>query len=363
MPAKKEKPEILGEKCMKDEIRSMIADFLLSASEHFIQLHGGRGVGKTYTTQKTIISDCLMNGRQFILTVPTLKQKESGALKKWTSKVLDLEFPAWQRRTTFQYLYMRRCEEDDWQLVGQCQALSMAEQDKIDSSVHEVDWMVWDEAMKINLDPGTADLLLELFLAAYHTVDRDENRVKAVFLGNALNKLDPLYGFFGVGIPDLKKPGLVKRTFNRVSWFVPMPPDLNDDPENAFRKMISGTKYGNVAAGQFDLSYGYLIGDPGQEPVTTCLGIEFTEDSYLLLMMSGRTVYIQACGKKFAETYAQKIYCVSFKDATRERRCVPRGVINTIRLALSAGCCKFVDEESLLTGASRLKACWNIPVL
>lgn len=363
MPPRKEKIETLGNDCLKNEIRSLIGNFIVTAPEHFIQLHGGRGVGKSYTTQKCIIDDCLLNNRQFILTVPTIKEQELGALKKWTSKVLDNEFPGWMRKCTFKYLYMRQHEEDDWQLVGRSIALSAAEQDKIDSSVHEVDWMIWDEAMKIKLDPGAAELLIELFLAAYHTIDRDENRVKAVFLGNSLNKLDPLYSFFGVTVQDLKKPGIIKRSFNRVSWYVPMPPDLEDDPENTFRKMISGTKYGDIASGKFDLSYGYLIGDPGSDLVTSCVGIEFTDDGYLLVMMSERVVYIQACDKAFAEKYAQYIFCVSFKDATKEKPCVPQGVINMIRIALAAGRCKFIDEESLLMGATRLRTCWNIAVL
>lgn len=363
MAAKKEKAEILGVGCMKNEIRSMIGNLLLTAPENFIQLHGGRGIGKSYTTQKVIIQDCLMNGREFILTVPTKKLQEKGALKKWTSKVLDLEFPNWMRKCTYQYLYMREHEDDDWTRVGQCLPLSAAEEDKIDSSVHTVDWMIWDEAMRINLELGLSELLIQLFLAAYHTIDRDENRVKAIFLGNALNKLDPLYSFFNVTVNDLKKPGIIKRDFNKISWYVPMPPDIEEDPENKFRKMVQGTKYGDISSGRFELSYGYLIGDPGSEPVTTCLGIEFTGDGYLLLMMSERVVYIQACDKAFAESYAQRIYCVSYKDATTEKPCVPRGVIDTIRLALSAGRCKFVDEESLLTGAVRLKTCWNIPVL
>lgn len=361
MPAR-DKAELLGVDMLKNDLRHTIADFLLTAEENFIQLHGGRGIGKSYTTQKTVINDCLFNNREFILTVPTKKLMEQGILKKWTAKCLAHEFDGWQTHSTIQYLYMRRNEDEDWTRVGQCLPLSGAEDAKNDSSVFRADWMIWDEAMRIEINQGLSDTLIELFLAAYHTVDRDENRVKAVFLGNALNKTDPLYTFFGVDMGKLKKPGTVVRAFNRISWYVPMPKDL-EDPDNKFRKMISGTRYGDIATGKFDLTYGYLIADPGEALVTSCYAIQFIDDSCLLVMMSSGNVYIQSCKKDFAEKYASQFFVVSFKDATKERPVAPIALIDTIRYALAAGRCKFVDEESLLIGAGRLKSCYNIPVL
>lgn len=359
----KEKPETLGVGMLKDELRQTISSFLMECSENFIQLHGGRGIGKSYTTQKTIITDCLFNNIEFILTVPTKKLMEQGMLKKWTAKVLSREFPHWQTHTTQQYLWMRRNEEEDWQRVGQCLPLSGAEEAKNDSSVFRANWMIWDEAMRIDLNPGLSETLIELFLAAYSTIDRDEDRVKAVFLGNALNKMDPLYNFFGVDLSKLKKAGPVIRSFNKVSWYVPVPPDLEDDPDNKFRKMVSGTRYGEIMSGRFETNYGYLIADPGDAPVTSCYGIRFTEDGWLLIMMSERCVYIQACGQDFAKKYAQRSYTVAFRDATHDMPIVPQGLLQTVKYALQAGCCKFVDEESLLIGASRLKQSYNIPVL
>lgn len=359
----KAKDEILGVGLLKDELRAQIRELLLTSSENFIQLHGGRDVGKSYTTQLTTIDYALANHRELMFTVPTLRQRDEGALAHWMAKVLAQQFSDWYIKRTTKAVYMRANEEDDWQRVATCWALSDAENQKNDSSVFTTDWMIWDESMRINLDTGTADTLIELFLTAYHTVDREENRVKAVFLGNALNKTDPLYQFFGVGIPDLKKPGKVVRTFNKLSWYVPVPPDIKENPDNKFRQMLKGTKYGDMADGQFDLSYGYLLGDPGEAVVTSCYGVEFTEDGFLLIMMSERTVYIQACSRDFAEKYATKIYTTNYKSATSERPILPQGIVQTIRFALAAGRCKFVDEESLLTGASRLKLLYNISVL
>lgn len=311
--AKKESVEMRGTELNTKELRALIAETIRTCSENFLQLHGGRGVGKTYTTQKTVIEECLANGTEFLLTVPTKTLMESGALRKWVAKVIRKEYPKWQHKSTHQYFYVRRDEEEDWQRVGQCLALSGAEEAKIDSDVSTVSYMIWDESMRVDLDAKLADTLIELFLFAYHTVDRDENRVKAVFLGNALNKTDPLYSFFGVDIKALKRPGIVVRSLNRMSWYVPTPDDLVDEEENLFRQMIKGTKYGEAAAGNFDLSYGYLIGDPGEYPVTSCVAIEFSVDGYLLLMISERVLYIEACKREFAERYAGNIYSTTYK--------------------------------------------------
>lgn len=360
----KEKKEFLGVNMGKVELRKNMERFLLESKEHFIQLHGGRGSGKTYTTQKTIIDDCLINDVEFCFCVPTKKLLDHGALKKWASKVLAREFPQYQTKCTSEYLFVRRNEDEDWQLLGRCLALSGADNDsKNDSSIFRVKWMIWDEAMRIKLDVHAAELLIDLFLTAYHTIDRDENRVIAVFIGNALNKLDPVYTFFDVGISELKKEGIVKRTFNRVSWYVPVPPDIEEDPNNTFRQMVSGTRYGEIASGQFSLSYGDLIGDPGDEPVNSCIAIEFGSDNYLLVMPCCGKIYIESCGKSFAEKYATRFFTAILKEATTKKQFIPIELINAIRRALGAGKCKFVDEESLLTGATQMKMCFNITIL
>ena len=359
------KGEYLGEGMLKDELRPEIAKFLLTQKEHFIQLYGGRGPGKSYTTQKTIIEHCLANNVEFCLTVPTKKLMDRGALKKWVRKVMFYEFPQLQTRYTTEYLYVRRNEEESWQLLGHCLALSGADEDsKNDSSLFNVQWLVWDEAMRQKLEASAAEILIDLFLTTYHTIDRDENRVTAIFLGNALNKLDPLYALFGVTMGDLDKPGLIKRTFNRVSWNVPVPPDVENDDNNEFRKMVKGTRYGDIASGHFSLAYGDLIKEPAaDETVNSVYAIEFTDDGYLLIMPANGVIYIEACNKEFAQKYAQKTYTAVLREARRDKTVVPMSLIMAIRKALSLGKCKFTDEESLLTGATRLKTCYNIAIL
>lgn len=360
---KKDNNEIVGVGVLKDELRGMIARTILESKEHFIQLHGGRGSGKTYTTQKTIIEYCLLNDCEFCFCVPTKKLKDSGQLKKWLSKVLYREFSVYQTKFTTEYFFMRRYETDDWQLVGRCLALSGADNDsKNDSSIFRVKFMVWDESMRIKLDIHASEILIDLFLTAYHTIDRDENRVTALFLGNALNKLDPVYEFFNVGVAELKKPGIIKRSFNKLSWYVPVPPDVEEET-NTFRQMVKGTRYGEIASGDFNLSYGDLIGDPGASPVSACYAIQFTDSGYLLIMPSCGKIYIESCEQDFAAKYATQWFTAVTKDATKNKQVIPIALINMIKQALAAGCCKFVDEESLLTGVARFKTCFNINIL
>lgn len=360
----KTKDEILGVGLLSVELRRVMARFLLESKEHFLQLHGGRGPGKSYTTQKTIIDYCLINNREFALTVPTIKLKESGALKKWSAKCLAKEFPGYQTKCTAEYLFMRKNEEEDWQLIGRCIALSNADNDaKNDSSIYRVDWLIWDEAARIKLDIAATELLIDLFLSTYQTIDRDEDRLKAVFIGNALNKLDPIYKFFDVTVAELRKTGIVKRTYNKASWYVPVPPDIEENEGNTFRKMIKGTRYGEISSGVFNLSYGDLIGDPGDVKITSCYSIQFTEDSYLLVMPCNGIIYVEACDKAFAEMYHTSAFTSIIKEATPRRPFVPHELINMIKSALAVGKCKFVDEESLLTASARFKMCFGIQIL
>ena len=363
MSTAKTKDEMLGVGMGKEELRRTMGRWLLEAKEHFLQLHSGRGPGKSYTTQKTIIDYCLTNCREFCLTVPTIKLKDSGILKRWTAKCLANEFRGYQVKCTSDYLFLRKSEDEDWQLIGRCIALSNADNDaKNDSSVFRVDWLIWDESARMKIDIAATELLIDLFLSAYHTIDRDENRVKAVFIGNALNKLDPVYTFFNVTPAELRKPGIVKRSFNKASWYVPIPPDLEDE-NTTFRQMIKGTRYGEISAGVFNISYGDLLGDPGENEIRTCYSIQFTEDSYLLIMPCNGIIYIEACDKAFADMYATSKYTSLLKEATPKQPFVPYGLINYIKQALAVGKCKFVDEESLLTGSARLKMCFNIQIL
>lgn len=362
--ATKDKNEYRGVDMLKDDLRREIQQFLLTSKEHFLQLHGGRGSGKTYTTQKTVIEDCILNDVEFCFAVPTKKLRDSGSLKKWISKVMAREFPEYQTRCTAEYFYIRHNEDEDWRLIGRCLALSGADNDsKNDSSIFRVKWFIWDEAMRIKLDVNAASLLVDLFLTAYHTIDRDENRVTAVFIGNALNKLDPVYTFFGITVAELKKPGIIKRSFNRASWYVPVPPDIEEDPDNTFRQMVAGTRYGDIASGNFSLSYGELIDDPGDRPVSAVYSIQFAADSYLLIMPSSGIIYIESCDRAFADKYATGKYTAITKEASPSCRVVPYSLIQIIRSALAAGRCKFVDEESLLTASTRLKMCYNIAIL
>lgn len=360
----KPKAEIFGADFNTARLRAEMGRFLLETKEHFILLFGMRGPGKSYTTQKTIIDDCLLNNTEFCFCVPTKQLKEHGALKKWVAKCFYKEFPQYQTRVTTDYFFVRRNDNEDWQLLGHCLALSGADNDnKNDSSLFNVNWMIWDESMRYKLEINAATVLIDLFLMSYHTIDREENRVKAVFIGNALNKLDPLFEFFKVGVPELKRPGVIVRDFNKIAWYVPRPADLADDPDNTFRQMIKGTRYGEIADGEFNLSYGELIGDPGAEPVTSCYALQFSDDGYLLFMPACGNIYIESCNREFAEKYATSHFTAIVKEATKDRPFAPLEFVNMIRQALTLGRCKFVDEESLLTGSARLKTCFNITVL
>lgn len=352
----KDKFETLGIGMMKDEIRENIKNLIMTSKENFILMAGGRGVGKTYTTQKTVIEYCLCNCKEFSLIVETQDAMEKGALRKWVEKVVDREFKGYQVKHTIEAFYMRRNSEEDWQRVGICIPLTKAIPDKRNSRP-KCDFQIMDEAL---LDESMArDYHMEWFLTIYHTTDRDENRVKAILLGNTLDKVNPIYDFFNIGVKDLdsKKMGIVKRDINRVFWYIPTPPDLENDDDNIFRKMIKGTKYGDMASGLFDTEYGYMIKEPPKKLEVYCnYGIWFgTTTTAQIIEGTDGIYYAEVVPKQHLQKYCSPIFTTDYTNTTNEETIMPMWFRNMIKRELENGNFKFVDEESFLVLKSKFK--------
>ena len=352
----KKECEKLGVGMLKDEIREQIANLILTCKELFVLLASGRGVGKTYTVQKVVIDYCLTNHREFSLIVETNDAMEKGALRKWVEKVIDNEFKRYQVKYTIEAMYMRRNDKEDWSRVGICIPLTKAIQDKRNSRP-KCDFQIMDEAL---LEEGaTREYYIDWFLTIYHTTDRDENRVKAILLGNTLDKTSPIYSFFNVTVADLDKKniGIVKRELNRIFWYIPTPPDLEKDDDNIFRKMIQGTKYGQMASGLFDIEYGYMIKEPPAGLEVYCdYGIWFgTTTAAQILEGSDGIYYAEVVTAEHMKKYCEPIYTTNYRNTTNDEIIIPVWFRDLIKRELSNGNFKFVDEESFLVLKSKFQ--------
>lgn len=361
--AAKTKDELKGIGMLTADMRSEIANTILSTKENFICLTGGRGVGKSYTVQKTIIEYCYQNDNDFILVVETREAKDSGALREWLSKVTYEQFPEYDFKYTTDFAYMKHAhKEEDWKRIGICIPLRKATSYKRNSYPH-TRFMIMDEAM---LEDGQyIDIYMDYFLTIYHTADRDRNVVKAIIMGNTMQKINPIYEFFEIGIADLTKVGLVKRTFNRYLWYLPMPPDLVDENTNDFRKMIKGTKYGDMANGYFQANYGHLIQEPYEDAiVTSAYGLCIGDNIFVqLLVCNDGYVYAECVNEEHMRKYCKAIYTTTYTKATKDNPRMPPWLAEAIKTCLNRGALKFITEESLLVLNMRFKNILGVKIL
>ena len=346
MPKKKTTVKPL--KWLACDLRDMIVDFILSAVQLFLYIYGGRGVGKTYTTQKTIIDYCLTNHKEFGLLVPTVEEKKTSMLKAWTEKVLLYEFTDWETKATSDYLYMRKNEEDDWQRVAYCIPLNKAGSFK-KKSMSQVDFLIWDESVEI---PGNMSMekVLEDVLTAYHTIDRDENRVKLIMLSNfeAGDKRNMcLFDFFDVSIKDQQTENSIVESENKKAWHIPMADDIKEDPNNKFRRMIKGTKYGDKADGIFRTDYGNLLVYPEKtDKFLWSFALWIGELAIGLMLRDDGTIFCQRVDTHFIKDYCSRVYTVNDKQISQEIKFVPTQLIEYINDKIKNGKFKFVDEDS-----------------
>lgn len=212
--AAKSKDELKGIGMLKAEIRSEIARLIMSVQENFICLTGGRSLGKTYTVQMSVIDYCYQNDKEFILVVETRDAKDAGALRQWLEKVTDEQFTDYEFKYTTDYVFMKRLHKDeDWKRIGVCIPLTKAIAYKRNTYPH-VRFMIMDEA--ILADGQYMDAYMDWFLTIYQTADKERNVIKAILIGNTMQKINPIYEFFDVTVNDLKKQGLVKREIGRA---------------------------------------------------------------------------------------------------------------------------------------------------
>lgn len=361
--ATRTKDELKGIGKLTDEIRAEIADLILTVKEKFICLTSGRGVGKSYTVQKTIIEYCYQNDKDFILVVETREAKDAGALREWISKVTQEQFSEYEFKYTTDFVYMKHAHKDeDWKRIGICIPLRKATSYKR-NSYPNTRFIVMDEAM---LEDGQyIDIYMDYFLTIYHTADRDRNVVTAIIIGNTMQKINPIYEFFEIGPSDLSKVGLVKKSFNRYLWYIPIPPDLIDEETNDFRKMIKGTKYGDMANGYFQTNYGHLIQEPYEGVETTsAYGLCIGENLFAqILVCNDGYVYAECVSEEHMRKYCQVVFTTTYTKATKDNPRMPPWLIDGIKRCLDKGVLKFITEESLLVLNIRFKAILGIKIL
>lgn len=361
--AAKTKDELKGIDMLKADIRSEIANLIMSVQENFICLTGGRSLGKTYTVQMSVIDYCYQNDKEFILVVETRDAKDSGALRQWVEKVTDEQFKNYDFKFTSDVMFMKQLNKDeDWKRIGVCIPLTKAIAYKRNTYPH-CRFIIMDEA--ILADGQYMDAYMDWFLTIYQTADKERNIVKAILIGNTMQKINPIYEFFDITVADLKKVGLVKRGVNKYFWYIPTPPDLEKEEGNIFRKMIAGTKYGDMANGRFNEEYGHLLQEPFEDTITnSSYGLCIGNNTFVqILCCNDGYTYIQCVNEEHMRTYCKVVFTTTYTKATKDNPRMPPWLAEGIKRCLDKGSLKFIDEDSLLTLNMRFKNVLGIKIL
>lgn len=208
---------------------------------------GGRGVGKTYDAKKKCIKRWIKKKEQFIY----LRRYESETEDR--HKLFDdvaREFPGWEFRVYGMRMQIRKASNKEkksgkgWRDMGLIVVLSKALTKK-SVPLPLVTWIIYDEFI---IDKGNIRYIhneVEKFLDFYNTVDRFEDRVRVLFLANAVTITNPYFLYWGL---RPKKNSIIRASDGYIALEMIDSRNFRKKvDESRFGKMIRSTKYYDYA--------------------------------------------------------------------------------------------------------------------
>lgn len=221
---------------------------ILPYQRNFNLINGERSIGKTYTTQKWVVGKCLEKQQQFVYLVRTQSEKKEGVLERAFEKVMTKEFPG------LETAYTEETMSANGEIIGFCIAISESQKIK-KRSFPNVYYIIFDEYMledssRSNYVSGWKEP--DLLLSIYHTIDREEDRVKVFMLGNNTSFFNPYHLHPAFNIQPIKQ-GQIWTSENVLYQWAEGSKDLKEKRATSkFGKMIQNTRYGEYAsAGHF----------------------------------------------------------------------------------------------------------------
>lgn len=221
---------------------------ILPYQRNFNLINGERSIGKTYTTQKWVVGKCLEKHQQFVYLVRTQSEKKEGVLERAFEKVMSKEYPGVETICTEETM------RANGEIIGFCIAISESHKIK-KRSFPNVYYIIFDEYMledssMSNYVSGWKEP--DLLLSIYHTIDREEDRVKVFMLGNNTSFFNPYHLHPAFNIQPIKQ-GQIWTSENVLYQWAEGSKDLKEKRANSkFGKMIQNTRYGEYAsAGHF----------------------------------------------------------------------------------------------------------------
>lgn len=218
---------------------------LMTRNAMFNFVVGGRGTGKTFDSKRYRIRHFLKTGRQFIY----LRRYKTELEDKDTffgDIIREGYFPGYEFKVDGMRGYVRSAVPEDtkpedappWRLMCFFVTLSTALTKK-SVPYPLVDFIIFDEFI---IDKGNLHYLpdeLKQFQDFYNTVDRFEDRVKVMFLANAVSIMNPY--FIGLNLHPRKGARFTKAANGYIM--------IEMVSSDRFRAFVDSTRFGQMIKG------------------------------------------------------------------------------------------------------------------
>lgn len=219
----------------------------LPYQRNFILINSERTVGKTYSTQKFQIERALDKAERFVYFVRTQQEKSTGVFQDAYSKVMMEQFPGYDFTFKSNHCFV---ELDDQQFeIGVCMALSEANKAKR-INYPKSRWGLFDEYILEEMthsDYVSGWNEPNLFLKAYHTIDREQDYLTVFMLANTVEFYNPYHIHPAFNVPPTPI-GEVWKSENVVYEHIEASEELKKKKKKSkFLRMIEGTEYGGYA--------------------------------------------------------------------------------------------------------------------
>lgn len=221
---------------------------ILPFQRNFNFINGERSIGKTYSTQKFLLNEAIKKHKEFVYLIRTQDEKKSMAFEQAFNKVCALEFSDYEINFNSENCWLS-LEDGLRAPLGYCLALTEAAKAKR-KSFPNVYYILFDEYM---IEEGQGQRYIngwkepESFLSIYHTVDREEDRVKCFLLGNNTSFYNPYHMHPAFNIPNIEKGKTWYSDNVLFQWAVGSPRLKERKANSKFLQMIKNTEYEHYA--------------------------------------------------------------------------------------------------------------------
>lgn len=224
-------------------------DALLSRNGVINMVVGPRGNGKTYAAKRLVIKRGVERGDEFIYL--RRYNTELRSVDNWFSDIAH-EFPDYEFRVTGKRAeYKLKADIDDkkakWTTIGYFVPLSKGQQFK-SVPFPNVKWIVFDEFI---IERGHVRYLndeVKSFLDFYSTVDRWQDRVRAILLGNTISVMNPYFIEWDIR-PDSETEFITKNDNFIVVQFTKSELFTDRVYQTRFGQFVKETEYGDYSVG------------------------------------------------------------------------------------------------------------------